>query len=410
MRSINPPFLLTLEIFNNNVHNCMVDFGTSSNFMPFSMCQILNIDPKKSNIQIVQLDISKVRLLGQMKNVLIRLSVDSCVHQTIDILVADIPKAYGLMLSRDWSSQLNGYFAIDWSHLWLPYNGKPNQSRVDRERYMKHVVTELEAPNEPIMFINTILGNYCFDTFFRDFPAEESPVPENVVSKLMFCDHQLAPRDDEKASMVSQNQKKEDFWTLYFDGSKTKEGVGVGCVLTDPKKNKTSIACSIEFECTNNVAEYEALIQGLKKAIDLGVKDLKVYGDSKIIMKQIRNLIHCISNRLTRYQQEVWDLMPAFSSFNICSIPRYLNVDVDLLANVASHLIPSENFEPNAFSAELIYRTSVLDNVTNWRVFNDDEQIINFLTMEDTFKDSVIDEEKHDAEIKGESGEPPNTF
>ena len=99
----------------------------------------------------------------------------------------------------------------------------------------------------------------------------------------------------------------------------------------------------------------------------------------------------------------------AFSSFNICSIPHYLNVDADLLANVASRLIPFENFEPNAFSVELIYRPSVLDNVTNWRVFNNDEQIINFLTMEDTFKDSMIDEEKHDTEIKGESGETPNT-
>ena len=55
--------------------------------------------------------------------------------------------------------------------------------------------------------------------------------------------------------------------------------------MIDPKKNKTLIACRLEFECTNNVAEYEALIQGLKKAIDLDVKDLKVYGDSEIIVK-----------------------------------------------------------------------------------------------------------------------------
>ena len=115
----------------------------------------------------------------------------------------------------------------------------------------------------------------------------------------------------------------------------------------------------------------------------------------------MRNLIHCISNRITRYQQEVWDLLPTFSSFNIFSIPYYFNVDADLLENVASRLIPSENFEPNAFSVELIYRPSMPDNVTNWRVFNDDEQVINFLTMEDTFKGSVIDEEEHDAEIKG---------
>ena len=155
------------------------------------------------------------------------------------------------------------------------------------------------------MFINTILGNYCFDTFFRDFPTKESPIPESVISELMFFEHEPSPRDDEQASIVAPNQKKEYFWTLHFDGSKTKEGTGVGYMLIDPKKNKTLIACRLEFKCTNDIAEYEALIQGLKKAIDLSVKDLKVYGDSEIITKQVRNLIHCISNRLTRYQQEV---------------------------------------------------------------------------------------------------------
>ena len=124
---------------------------------------------------------------------------------------------------------------------------------------MKHTIIDLEAPNEPIMFIN-ILGNYFFDTFFRDFPVEQSLVPESVILELMFCDHKLAPRDDERASMVPQNQKKEDLWTLYFDGSKSKEGARVGCVLIDPKKNKTLISCMLEFECTNNVVEYEALI------------------------------------------------------------------------------------------------------------------------------------------------------
>ena len=50
------------------------------------------------------------------------------------------------------------------------------------------------------------------------------------------------------------------------------------------------------------------------------------------------------------------------------------------------------------------------DNITNWRVFNDDEQIINFLTMEDTFQGSVIDEDQNDVEIKREMTEPPKTF
>ena len=47
-------------------------------------------------------------------------------------------------------------------------------------------------------------------------------------------------------------------WTLYFDGSRNKEGVDDGCLLINRHGNKMMIACHLEFECTNNVAEYEA--------------------------------------------------------------------------------------------------------------------------------------------------------
>ena len=64
----------------------------------------------------------------------------------------------------------------------------------------------------------------------------------------------------------------DNFWTLFFDGSKTLEGSRVGYVLIDPKKNKHFLSCRLEFECTNNTIEYEALVQGLRKGIELKVK------------------------------------------------------------------------------------------------------------------------------------------
>ena len=67
-------------------------------------------------------------------------------------------------------------------------------------------------------------------------------------------------------------------WMLYFDGSKSKEGVGERFLLIDPKGNKTCIVCILEFDCTNNIAEYESLIQGMKKDLDLHIKVLLVYG------------------------------------------------------------------------------------------------------------------------------------
>ena len=72
-----------------------------------------------------------------------------------------------------------------------------------------------------------------------------------------------------------------------------------------------------------------------------------------------------------------------------------MNFEEDMLANAASNLCSSDDFSHDTFFVELIYMSSILDNITNWRVFEDDEQIINFLHSEDTFKGSVIYEEQH---------------
>ena len=121
-RSIShtPPFILTCEIYNKNFHNCLIDSGASSNIMPKSVCANLNINPQSSHVHIVQLDITKVEVVGEINYVSIRLSSNTTDAQIIDILVADIPEFYGLVLSRDWSEKLHGYFATDWSHMWLP--------------------------------------------------------------------------------------------------------------------------------------------------------------------------------------------------------------------------------------------------------------------------------------------------
>jgi hypothetical protein len=94
-----------------------------------------------------------------------------------------------------------------------------------------------------------------------------------------------------------------------------------------------------------------------------------------------------------------WICYHILFAFEIKYIPRALNSNADLLANVASKLIPSEEFSHDRFSIELLFRPYVPDNITNWRVFNDGDHIINFITQEDTYKDLVIDENQHDSEI-----------
>jgi hypothetical protein len=134
--------------------------------MPFSFCKKINAQPNNFSIQIVQLERTRVKILGELKYVFIWLSSNPKVHQTIDIIIVDIQKSYGLLFSRHWSGKLHGYFSIDWSHMWLPYNGKPNQIKFDREKRMKYTMIDIDGENEPIYFSNSILGNYYVDSFF----------------------------------------------------------------------------------------------------------------------------------------------------------------------------------------------------------------------------------------------------
>ena len=94
-----PPFLLTLEMLNHNVHNCLVDSGSAVNVMPLEICKKINGQPESTFCEVTQLDSTGVKVVGEMKNVLIRLSTNNTICQFIDITMADIPSGYGLILN-----------------------------------------------------------------------------------------------------------------------------------------------------------------------------------------------------------------------------------------------------------------------------------------------------------------------
>jgi hypothetical protein len=94
-------------------------------------------------------------------------------------------------------------------------------------------------------------------------------------------------------------------------------------------------------------------------------------------------------------------LIEHFEAFNIRAIPRTKNTLVDSLAIVASTLSPLEDYEASRFTVELLYKSSVPNNISNWKVFEGYEQIINFLTNQENFKDLAIDDEIFQEQIRG---------
>jgi hypothetical protein len=82
-------------------------------------------------------------------------------------------------------------------------------------------------------------------------------------------------------------------WTLFFDGSSCKQGAGAGVLLLSPQGDQFKYMVRLDFNATNNMAEYEALLFGLSTALSLGVQQLLMKGDSQHIVKQVKGDCSC---------------------------------------------------------------------------------------------------------------------
>jgi hypothetical protein len=108
------------------------------------------------------------------------------VYHIIDLILVNIIKAYGLLLSRDWSQNTKSYFTYDWSHLFLSSNRRPSKIKINHERYLKHIVTNLEAYNEPFSSKFPFFWNCARDSHLGNFFAKSLLIPDNQQSEIML--------------------------------------------------------------------------------------------------------------------------------------------------------------------------------------------------------------------------------
>jgi ribonuclease HI len=183
-----------------------------------------------------------------------------------------------------------------------------------------------------------------------------------------------------------------EMWNMSFDGVVSKEGVGADVWVGPPEVGTKLCSYKLAFECTNNMAEYEALILGLKVLKELGKKRVAVHGDSELVINQVKGIYQPKHPKLRAYKKLALDLLKEFSEYDLSAIPREKNQITDALATSASvYKIPI--FPNKKYEIEVKHRPTVPDNIKYWQVFEDDKQVERFLQMSDEFDNINIDDE-----------------
>jgi ribonuclease HI len=138
--------------------------------------------------------------------------------------------------------------------------------------------------------------------------------------------------------------------TMYFDGSLMKTGADAGLLFISPLRKHLRYVLRLHFPVSNNMAEYEALFNGLRIAIELGVRRLDARGDSQLVIDQVMKNSHCRDQKMEAYCDEVRRLEDKFHGLELNHIARWYNETADELAKIASG---RTTVSPDVFSRDI---------------------------------------------------------
>jgi hypothetical protein len=265
----SPPFYTSLNTHDKVLHNCLMDSGASHNLMPKIVMEELGLEVTRNYHDLYSFDSRRVQCLGVIKDLVVSLFQLPMKSVVMDIVVADIPLKFGMLLSRSWIKKLGGTLQMDLTYATIPiFRGE--QRRLYREAQLAYIVSdEVDPTNHPIFALDTDLGSSLLQ-------LTDAPKISLLIRKHPSPDHPISPQ----SSFV---------WKMFFDGAYSSKGAGTGVVFISPCQEVISLSFKLEFEVTNNVAEYETLVLGMRDAKEMGIEEIAIFRDAELIIQQVRN-------------------------------------------------------------------------------------------------------------------------
>jgi hypothetical protein len=208
------PFYITLNIHDQLLHNCMLDSGASHNVMPKIIMEKLGLQITRPYGNLYSFDSRKVKCMGMIKDLVVTLAQVPVKSILMDVVIADIPPKYGMLLSRSWGAKLGGSLQLDMTYATIPVFGG-QFTRLYRETRLAYTVSDPQNPhNFPIYIADQDLGNciLSFDDGLDGFLEE-------IDTK------------QEESNPMTEDLCNTGIWKMYFDGASSSEGAGAGVLL-----------------------------------------------------------------------------------------------------------------------------------------------------------------------------------
>ncbi|CAM8906321.1 unnamed protein product [Rhodiola kirilowii] len=195
-------------------------------------------------------------------------------------------------------------------------------------------------------------------------------------------------------------------WQMFFDGAARRDGAGAGVVFVSPENHLLPFSFTLTQLCSNNMAEYQALLLGLQMARQIRIDEMDIYGDSQLVINQVLGEYEVRKDDLIPYHRHATQLLNEFDSISIGHVRRSANKLADALANLAANLAlgaeetmsipvcnrwvvpPLEENEENMESSNVVYAYEI--EREDWR-----QPIINFLDHQ-----KLPTDPRHKAEIR----------
>ena len=122
------------------------------------------------------------------------------------------------------------------------------------------------------------------------------------------------------------------YWTVHFNGSRQLEGSGAGVVLTSPRGDRFSYVLRLMFPCTNNAAEYEALLHGLLMAKEMNLSRVRCFSASDLVAQQVSGTWDSKDPLMAAYWREVDIIAGHFKGYQVEHVDWRKNETVDALS------------------------------------------------------------------------------